>query len=984
MAETKGTMWILQPNGTVAPSPKAIAVSAEETNQSGAKFSSKKRIGEQLAQQLSLDNFYPGLHNLPPELATVPLHTLGLTVTITNAMKVDPSFFCMLSICGKHAKLTGMLPGLNDAAMKMLDVKEHSKDWRIYGAVLLAKLHSSISKSKVRHKYMPLSQDSLGMLKLRKHINVTSADLQHEGALQDVPVAENAIENATDVFTVQHGAQHSCAELDAAHYTNFAGPSMSVVQDLSGASCKDWPPLVVSPLGLTQCPCRNITMLEGNTSCIEHIGPQGIGMVASNPISDEEQVNAAAAVEWSDNMAEENDMVALGDTAHVGAHGMHVEAVVENNGGSAWQSGTEDSADEVAACAEDETILTPVVQEDQKQVHTRRTGKAFVDENDSETCGDTGSTGKTDTLSEDGTGSTTSDIRRMLRLNGDAFLQENKFRLNMSRTYQKNFPNAADLMRFLREQGLASELNDYVRLKKAKDAASHPHGGYCSKSALALVEENSPAEAEQSYMMEKLKSSIECIPRHQWPSEKFKSISDVSKHGSWQDKQILRTLCLVLRLKEPMQAQKLECEIGARLQLSLPCIPLVSAKPPYFTTVAFETVQDRSRFEHAQTSLADIIEGKSREYQYPLYKAKANTVTWLNVSMSNLTECDIGAYLEDRYGVIRTVWAFAYHDQDAGREKAKNGFIEFADAGSAQMLLDDCREWCQSGHTPRRVISFEGVTLACRSHDPQPSAAVLGGASASSKLAALACEAFDPCDALSVQEASRTDESAKEDDANGGDLEASSSMLTPMRYPAAIPHSAPSAPEAVQDSSVTLPVCHAPTQVVCSSAVLLPQTSLRVDEKDSESTEPAESAHDPGDVHTATQQLSEPLPPKVQKNEQAAEQIISTCLPDPVMGGKNPSSLVLVEIMFQGRAKKARFESSMKIAELLSVYEPRIMRALQRDQVTDLALKVCDHDGIEYGSTLSLGCLRAEAAQAAPLNAKGGSLPLYIELDDWL
>jgi len=447
------TMWILQPNGTAAPSPKASAFSVEQTNQSGARFSDKKRIGQQLAQYLSLENFYPGLHNLPPKLAAAPLHTLGLTVSITNVVSVDPSFFCMLSIFDKDRKLEGMLrmlPGLNGAAMKMTDVKQHPKDWRVYGAVLLVRHHSSISKSTIRHKYMPVSQDSLDILKLRFHINVISTHPEQGGALQGVPVAKIATKLATDVSVAQRSP-----ELAAARNADFAGPSMSVVQDLSSTRCKEWPPLIGNPPGLSRRLRPNTTL---EASCAEHAG--------------------------------------------------------------------------------------------------------LVDENDSETCGDTDSTCEARTLSEDGASS-----------------------------------------------------------------------------------------------------------------------------------------------------------------------------------------------------------------------------------------------------------------------------------------------------------GLDGNFL--------------------------------------------------------------------------------------------------------------------------ESAESVERAHGAADVDTVTQPISEPLAPEVEKTEQPTGQMIPTCSPEHATGVKTPSSLVLVEIVFQGRKKKVRHESSMKIAELLSVYEQQITCALQRDQSTNVALKVCDRNGIEYGSTLSLGCLRAEAAQAATLDAKDGSLPLYIELDDW-
>merc|ERR1711924_434213 len=143
-----------------------------------------------------------------------------------------------------------------------------------------------------------------------------------------------------------------------------------------------------------------------------------------------------------------------------------------------------------------------------------------------------------------------------------------------------------------------------------------------------------------------------------------------------------------------------------------------------------------------------------------------------------------------------------------------------------------------------------------------------------------------------------------------------------------------------------------------------------------ESAELAEMAYGAGVVDTVAQQLSEPLPLEVEKTEQPTGQMIPTCSPEHGTCVKTPSSLVLIEIVFRDRRRKVLYESSMKIAELLSVCEQRM---LQRGQSTNPALKACDHNGREYGSPLSLG----KAAQAATLDAEDGSLPLYIELDDW-
>merc|ERR1712139_496014 len=93
---------------------------------------------------------------------------------------------------------------------------------------------------------------------------------------------------------------------------------------------------------------------------------------------------------------------------------------------------------------------------------------------------------------------------------------------------------------------------------------------------------------------------------------------------------------------------------------------------------------------------------------------KANTLFWLNCSMTDLTECDIATVLETHYGTVVTVCAFGYHDE-AGQQKAKNGFIEFKEESSARMLLDDTVSWTQPGGKPCQVLPCfkdSGVVLA--------------------------------------------------------------------------------------------------------------------------------------------------------------------------------------------------------------------------------------------------------------------------------
>jgi len=930
------SMWILQPDGSMAPSPKSPIISVEETNQSGARLGSKKRIGGQIAEQLTLENFYPGLHHALPDIAKVSLKTLDLTVAITNAMHVDPSFFCMLAILGKHPRLEGRLPGLNEAAMKIMDVKEHGEEWRIYGAVLLVKhsssmpkvrLISSTSKSKMKNKYMPLSEDSLGMLKAKfGHLKVN-----------DVLVAPPST-HGPNVGNTSRGSVSSNAT--PWHQLEDFPSDIAVeaaMDNLPALAAREWPALIGSPPGLTSRASPN---LETHTSAIEQAGLHDMKDVLPSLPSDGEQADAGAtiaaacsnAAAASSNGTLQPASVAEATNAEVGA-----KTII----GLAMQSESEDLVEEHLFHGDHQEADLADVPEENK--------------NDSETCGDTGSSGKPDALSEDGTGSTTSDIRRVLRRNGDAFEHENKFRLKMAAKHQKNFPNASDLIRFLRDSVLTDDLNEYMVLKKAKDAASHPSGAYSSKTALALVDENATAEGEQSYKMEKLKNSIEHIPYvKQWPGNK--TIMDIKNNGSWQDRLALKSLCLVLTLNTPVQPQKLVLEMAFSLQLSLPCPPLVSypPTPPYVATIAFGTVEDRSRFEHGQTRLSHIIE-KVEVFRY-FYKVKPNTVFWLNVSMSDLTEHDIASYLEQQYGSIHNVWVYAYHDQEAGQQKPKNGFVEFTDASSAQMLLADCHQLCQPNRNPCQVIRLGDALLACNGgkapaapyyDDPR---ARLELASASSAAGAVACEVLEP------QAASPAKKDAE-------DLKVADAMQTPTNKPEAALGSTPSAPVAAPVASIVSPVC--------SAAELLPEASPSDDEAISSATEPAERT---SDVGSAGEKLTEP-----EKVEQSVGQVAVPCLVPGAAGVKSLSSLVLVQIMFQGKSERARLLSSRKIAELPAEYEQWIRRILQEAQPAELALKVCDHDGVRYDSAVSIGFLQGEAAQAGTLNVKDGSLSLYIE-----
>lgn len=99
-------------------------------------------------------------------------------------------------------------------------------------------------------------------------------------------------------------------------------------------------------------------------------------------------------------------------------------------------------------------------------------------------------------------------------------------------------------------------------------------------------------------------------------------------------------------------------------------------------------------------------------------------------------------------------------------------------------------------------------------------------------------------------------------------------------------------------------------------------------------------------------------------------------VPVPQVGAPGASapveSMVLVEIIFKGKKKAAKHKASTKISELQSLYEQRIRAA-----DTKLgALRVCDENGVEQGSEVTLGLLRDSSGGE-------GAVKLVFEEDDW-
>lgn len=90
------------------------------------------------------------------------------------------------------------------------------------------------------------------------------------------------------------------------------------------------------------------------------------------------------------------------------------------------------------------------------------------------------------------------------------------------------------------------------------------------------------------------------------------------------------------------------------------------------------------------------------------------------------------------------------------------------------------------------------------------------------------------------------------------------------------------------------------------------------------------------------------------------------------------STIVLVEISFQGKKKCVKHKAATQISEILSMYERRLRSRLPGG--SSAAMRVCDADGVEQGSEVTLGLLY-EASRG--VEDHRGPVRLFFEEDDW-
>ncbi|CAE8596776.1 unnamed protein product [Polarella glacialis] len=106
-----------------------------------------------------------------------------------------------------------------------------------------------------------------------------------------------------------------------------------------------------------------------------------------------------------------------------------------------------------------------------------------------------------------------------------------------------------------------------------------------------------------------------------------------------------------------------------------------------------------------------------------------------------------------------------------------------------------------------------------------------------------------------------------------------------------------------------------------------------------------------------------PLPPQAFVGASAAQGATFT----------DPSGVVLVEISFKGKRKKVKHQAATTMSELLALYEERIRAA--SGGILGAAWRVCDENGVEQGSEVTLGLLRDSSGQSC--------VRLSFEEDDW-
>merc|ERR1719210_1358656 len=98
--------------------------------------------------------------------------------------------------------------------------------------------------------------------------------------------------------------------------------------------------------------------------------------------------------------------------------------------------------------------------------------------------------------------------------------------------------------------------------------------------------------------------------------------------------------------------------------------------------------------------------------------------------------------------------------------------------------------------------------------------------------------------------------------------------------------------------------------------------------------------------------------------------LVSGVTASPTIGGSGDANkMVLVEILFKGKKKTVKHKASTKISELLAMYKQRFEAN---------ALRVCDKNGVEQGSEMTLGLLQ-EANLPQGVDSTKSTIQLSLE-----
>lgn len=128
------------------------------------RVSNRKELGDLLATQLYVTDFFPGFP-VDKAMATKPLSELASAVSITDVQEMDNHCALMLSINSKHSGVKEYCMGRNGAAEKLVDRQKHGQAWCIFGNAILVQYDSKlISATEMNHQYLPLNSANLKTL----------------------------------------------------------------------------------------------------------------------------------------------------------------------------------------------------------------------------------------------------------------------------------------------------------------------------------------------------------------------------------------------------------------------------------------------------------------------------------------------------------------------------------------------------------------------------------------------------------------------------------------------------------------------------------------------------------------------------------------------------------------------------------------------------------------------------------------------------